>query len=175
MHRAKDGSQRGFMSHWVTPNILMTYDSRNQTFYVGLNTTFAIQAAGLDGKIIRIIEKPFEKIKLSRKDKEKVVPYRGASQNWMINVCPDHLVVLSDIGVMPGGHLAAFRFVSVEKSEIYIFDAQGQFIYTVSLPDGINLREPIFFKSGIAGVVYGADKIVYVEYNIKNLPGIFHR
>jgi hypothetical protein len=138
-----------------------------------MNTSISIQVRDLEGKTLRVIEKPHKKIKLSRQEKEKVTFYKGPADNWKIDNCPDYLVALREIETMPGGHLAAFRFSSFEKTEIDIFDSQGRFIYTLALPEKIELRNPFFHRTGMAGVLYGEDSTVYVEYRIKNLPEIF--
>ncbi len=91
----------------------------------------------------------------------------------MIDICPDHLVALEDLEVMPKGYLAAFRWISIERSEIDVFDSEGRFVFTLTLPEGLDLIRPFFFESGIAGVVMGDDTTTYVEYRIKNLPEIF--
>jgi hypothetical protein len=173
LHRANDGSNRGFSSIWTTPIILQCYDPQIRRSYVTMNTSISIQVRDLEGKTLRVIEKPHKKIKLSRQEKEKVTFYKGPADNWKIDNCPDYLVALREIETMPGGHLAAFRFSSFEKTEIDIFDSQGRFIYTLALPEKIELRNPFFHRTGMAGVLYGEDSTVYVEYRIKNLPEIF--
>ncbi len=173
MHRRTDGRPGGFGNIWTTPNILYCYDPGSERIFVTLNKKFSIRVMDLEGKTAHVIEKPHDRIRLSRTDKEKVTHYKGASDNWMISACPNHLVALEEIRIMPKGFLAAFRWISVEESEIDVFDPAGRFVYTLALPDGIDLHHPFFFDSGIAGVIYGDETTTYVEYRIKNLPEIF--
>jgi len=173
MHRPSDGSSRGFGNVWVSPNILETYDPEAKRIYLALNKTMSVRVFDSGGKALFIIDKPHTPIKLTRKEKENLLRWKDAADNWKIDICPDHLVALRDLAVMPGGRLAAFRFVSPDKAEIDVFDAEGRFCYTMTLPDGFFLREISFFTSGIAGMEYRDDTTAYVEYRIKNLPDIF--
>jgi hypothetical protein len=173
MHRASDGSSRAFGNIWVTPNILEEYDPETKRIYLALNKTMSIRVLDSGGKILFVIDKPHTPIKLGRKEKETLVGWKDAADNWKINVCPDHLVALRDLAAMPGGRLGAFRFVSRDKVEIDVFDAEGRFSHTMILPDEVSLREISFFASGIAGVEYRDETNAYVEYRIKNLPEIF--
>ena len=173
MHRSPDG-KRGFANIWVTPSVNFTYDQASQTFYGALNTEYKIHQKNLMGETVAVIEKPHKNVKLSRKDKEQMLHIRDASDNWKYDACPDYLVAISGLAVLPSGYLAVERFTSVQEREIDVFDPKGQYVYVLKLPEGIRLDKTQFFRSGIAAILERNESYIYADFKVKNLPEIFH-
>jgi hypothetical protein len=173
MHRSPDG-KRGFANIWITPSVNFTYDQASQTFYGALNTEYKIHQKNLMGETVAVIEKPHKNVKLSRKDKEQMLHIRDASDNWKYDACPDYLVAISGLAVLPSGYLAVERFTSVQEREIDVFDPKGQYVYVLKLPEGIRLDKTQFFRSGIAAILERNESYIYADFKVKNLPEIFH-
>jgi hypothetical protein len=172
VHRSPDG-ERGFASILVIPEINIAYNPNRQIFYGALNTEYKIHAKNLKGETVFVIEKPHKKIKLSRKDKEQILYVRDASDNWKFDACPDYLVAISELAVLPNDYLAVGHFTSIKEREIDIFDPRGEYVYVLKLPARMRLDRTEFFRGGIATGMESKEGYLYAEFKVKNLPEIF--
>lgn len=78
------------------------------------------------------------------------------------------------MSVLPNGTLAVKRITGLDSVEIDLFDAKGRLVATVlpsaEIPD---LRNVMIFGRTVGVISERDDKIVYVEYRIKNIGGLF--
>jgi hypothetical protein len=175
MIQSKDG-RSGFSDPWGVPDINFAYDRENQKLYGGLNTDYKIYVKNLKGKILYVIEKPHEQVRVSMADKKKLVPWalKRESSKWVLSAYPDTLVAVKDIKILPEGYLAVYRVSGVQTYEVDVFDAEGRFVYIVKPSEGVSLDDVKFYNFGFAKRETQADEFfIYIEYSIKNLPDIF--
>jgi hypothetical protein len=172
MHR-DPASNRGFSNIWVTTDIRYAVDMPHRVFYGMVNDSYRIEVKDLDGGFRHVIEKPFRRIKLSRKDKEKILFIRGDADKWKLNVCPDEMVVADDLYILPKGHLGVRRFVSPSDSELDVFDPEGNFVYILRHPAGVSFDRVSFHDSGFCSVLLQGDGLIYADFKVTNLPVIF--
>ena len=166
----------GFDAPYVTPGIDFCYDHKNQNFFAALNTEYKIYVKNLKGETIFIIERPYKKVRLSSKDKKKLLAaiFRpGPIEPSALSACPDKLVAIKDIKVLPKGYIAVYRITSPEVFEVDVFDPDGRYIYILEPPPGTSLENVKFHGRGFATIMEKEDKLVYVDYKIKNLTEIF--
>jgi hypothetical protein len=166
----------GFDAPYVTPRIDFSYDHKNKKLFAALNTEYKIYVKNLKGEILFIIERPYKKVRLSSKDKKKLLAavFRpGPVEPSALSACPDKLVAIKDIKILPKGYIAVYRITSPEVFEVDVFDPDGRYIYIMEPPPGTSLENVKFHSRGFATIVEKEDKLVYVDYKIKNLPEIF--
>jgi len=168
---------KGFMEGWATPFIDLAYDRNSQRVYLTLNTEYRIIVKNLRGKTLFIIEKPYNRIKISKEDKKKILePYIKIddSLNWMISAYPDILIAIKDIKILPHEHLAAYRVIGPRSFEIDVFDPRGIYVYKIEPPLRANLENAKFYTFGFSTIEKNKMGFpIYVEYKINNLNKIF--
>jgi hypothetical protein len=169
---------KGFMEGWATPLIDLAYDRNSQRVYLALNTEYRIIVKNLRGESLFIIEKPYDRINISKADKKKILePYINIdnSLKWMISAYPDTLIVIKDIKILPHKHLAVYRVIGPRSFEIDVFDPRGIYIYKIEPPLGINLENAKFYTFGFSTIEQDENGFpIYVEYKINNLNKIFN-
>jgi len=166
-------SSRSFAAVWVTPEILYAFDPIAGVFYGMMNDDYRVEVRDLNGVLKHVFEKPFKRIRLSDKDKEKLLYIRSEADRWKLKVCPDEMVVVYGIHVLPKGHVGVRRFISPTDSELDVFDQEGNFVYVLRHPEGIPFDRVDFHPSGFCTVLSKEDGFVYVDFKVKNLPSIF--
>jgi hypothetical protein len=170
----KPGGGGGFGDDWAVPNIDFVYDREFRKVFVVYASKYRITAHDLQGNTLYAIERPYDQVKVSRADVKTMLPWPENEQTkWMFDAYPDHLVAITKMFTLPHGFLAVYRVSGLREAEIDIFDPDGRYIYIMKLPEGMELREPIFFISGFSTIEDRDDMPVYVEYRVKNFPEIF--
>lgn len=167
--------QGGFGEGWGTPNFFYVADAAAKLVYCGLNTEYLIQVKDYSGKTLRVIEKAYEPIKARKSDVERMMSWalQNERSKWMIAAYPDRFIAITNIAVLPKGHLAVFRVSGAEQFEIDVFSPQGECLYALIPPKDVKMDEAVFFDTGFATVEQAGDYGVYREYRIKNLPAVF--
>ena len=167
----------GFGDEWGTPDIEYAVDRMKKKIYVAMKTEYKIHVKDQEGQTLYVIEKPYIPIKLSSKDKEKMLEFfiqrRSDRKQMYLNSYPDELMAIKEIKVLPKGYLAAYRISGLKKYVIDIFDESGKYVYMIESPESYPLDEADFYDFGFTTVETVDDFPVYVEYRIKNLPEIF--
>ena len=165
-----------FNDSWATPSIRYAYCPFNDKVFAALNEEYKIYVYDLEGKVIQIIERPYQKVRVTTKDKEFLMEWalRGESSRWIIDAYPDTLAAVRDLVMLPNGYLAVFRIVGPKKFEIDVYGPDGKLVYILKLPEGITLERSKFYDFGFAIKETKEDGMeVYAEYKIKNLSDIF--
>ncbi len=168
--------QGGLSEGWATPNFFYTADPERRKIFCGLKQEYKIQVKDYAGKDLLVIERPWERVKVGRKDIDILMPWAAKEERlkWLYSAFPDRLLAIKDIHPMPRGFLGVFRITGPNKTELDVFDSEGRYLYAVNLPDKSRTDEMEFFVSGYAVVEYEEEGYaVYREYRIKNLPEIF--
>ena len=168
-------AQGAFGEEWGTPRFFFTGDASLKRVYCGLNTKYSISVRDYEGHQVRVIEKAYEYIKVSRSDVKELLPwaFKNEGSKWALSAFPDRLVAIKDVKTLPKGGLAVYRVSGVKKFEIDVFDTQGRFLYTLIPPPDVKMGEAQFFSNGFATVDEAGDFPIYREYRVKNLPELF--
>jgi len=172
--RRSDG-RGGFADPWGTPQYVWAYLPALGIIATALNTEYRIQIRDLDGMLVRVIERPYERISLTRKDLDAMYGdlLRKSDMGWLKDAYPDRYVAFRRIVDLPGGHLGVYRISGRQKYEIDVFDREGRFLYSLIPPEGINLDRADYFERGLFLMESEGDSSVYREYRVKNLPAVF--
>jgi hypothetical protein len=167
--------QGGFWEGWGTPNLFYLADPAKKLIYCGLNTEYKIQVKDYTGKNVLVIEKSYEPIKAKRADVEKMMSWalKNESSKWMIAAYPDRFIAITDIKLLPKGHLGVFRVSGPGTFEIDVFSPKGECLYALIPPTDVKMDRAYFFSSGFATIEQDGDYSVYREYRITNLPEVF--
>lgn len=167
--------QGGFGDQWGTPNIFAAGDPEGRHILCGLNTEYRIWIKDYEGRDIRIVEKEYKNIPVSRGDVEKVLSWapRNDGMKWIFDAYPSHFVAVFRIAILPKGHWAVFQVTGPKMFEIDVFDRAGNCLQSLVPPAGVKMEEAQFFASGFAVIEEADDSFVYREYRIKNVPAIF--
>jgi hypothetical protein len=171
MIKVKNG---GFDDEYVTPNIRYAFDNSSQTIYLVHNKEYKIHAKNLKGDRLRIIERSYRTISLSREGRKKLLSkFKGGDIKSLEAAYPDELVAIKDIKVLPCGWLAVYRITGAELFKIDVFNPEGKYIYILEPPKGISLEEAVFHEKGFSLVEEKGEVLVYSDYRVKNLATIF--
>lgn len=167
--------QSAFADEWGTPRFFFAGDASLKRVYCGLNTKYSISVRDYEGRMLRVIERAYEYVKISRRDVEELMAWalKDERSKWMLSAYPDRLIAIKEVMPLPKGYLAVFRVSGVKKFEIDVFDSQGLYLYAVLPPPDVKMDEVHFFSFGFGTVEESGDYPVYREYWIKNLPEIF--
>lgn len=167
--------QGGFGDQWGTPNIFSAADPESRIVFCGLNTDYRIWIKDFRGQDLRVVEREYRSVRVSRGDVEKVLSWAPANDSirWMLDAYPDHFVAVFRVAVLPGGHWAVFRVTGPKEYEIDVFDHDGRYLQAFVPPAGVKMDNAQFFSTGFAVVEEAGDSFVYREYRVKNVPGIF--
>jgi hypothetical protein len=171
----KPSGRGGFIDPWGTPNIVSTCIPSLGQIFMAFNTEYKIQVKDFEGNLQMVIEKPHKNIKVTKKDLETMYGslLKQEFMKWLWDAYPGHFVAIMKLVSLPRGHLGVYRVTGPQAVEIDVFDPKGRFLYILIPPPGILIGEAQFFESGFAVVEQEADKYVYHEYRIKNLPFLF--
>ena len=169
--------QGGFGEGWGTPNFFYVADPEKKRVFCGLNTDYRIEVKDYSGRTVQVIERAYEPIKAKRADVEKIMSWALENERtkWMIAAYPDRFIAITNIKVMPKGHLGVFRVSGPGTFEIDVFSPDGEYLYALVPPKDVKMDEAGFFSSGFSTIEQDGDYSVYREYRIKNLPEVFGR
>ena len=167
--------QGGFGDQWGTPNIFLEAEPQSGIVFCGLNTDYRIWIKDFRGQDLRVVEREYRNVRVSRGDVEKVLSWapKNEGMRWMLDAYPDRFVAVFRVAVLPGGHWAVFRVTGPKEYEIDVFDRDGRYLQAFVPPAGVKMDDAQFFSTGFAVVEDAGDSFVYREYRIKNVPGIF--
>lgn len=167
---------QGYGDVWGTPNIGYTVDTESKKVFLVYTPEYKITAKDVDGNTLYVIEKPHERVPLSRQDKEEMLGHIIERPNfsWLLSAYPDRLNAVYEMTMLPGGYLGVYRISGIRETAIDVFDPEGRFVYILQLPEDLVLRYAVFYDFGFSNMEYQEDFPVYCEYNIKNLPAIFN-
>jgi len=166
-----------FNDSWATPSIYYAFCPFNDRVFTALNEEYNIYVYDLEGKMIQIIERPHQKVRVNTKDKELLMDWalRNESSRWIIDAYPDTLAAIRDLAVLPKGYLAVYRIVGPKKFEIDVYEPDGKYVYILKLPEEATLERAKFYDFGFTTQMTRDDFPVYCEYTIKNVPEIFNQ
>ena len=170
----KPGGGGGFGDDWSVPNIDFAFDPEHRKLFLVYASEYRITAKDLKGNTLFVIVRPYEPVKVSRADVKTMLPWvdEGRSK-WIFEAYPDKLVAITKMFRLPHGFLAVYRVSGLREDEIDIYDPDGRYVYVMELPEGMELRRPVFLDFGFSTIEDRDDIPVYVEYRVKNLPDIF--
>ena len=164
-----------FADEWATPQIYYDYSAFSRCVFIALNLSYEIYVKDLEGKILHVIKKPYENVKVGPIEKEILADWAlgRESSKWILDAYPEILVAIKSVKTLPRGYLAVYRVSGPKMFEIDVFDPEGKFVYILKAPDEISLEEAHFYNFGFSTLENRNDFRFYVEYRIKNLPDIF--
>ncbi|MGZ7065164.1 MAG: hypothetical protein ACXVI6_02285 [Candidatus Aminicenantales bacterium] len=167
--------QGAFGDEWGTPRFFFAADSSLKRVYCGLNTKYQISVRDYAGRTLLVIEKPYDYVKVSRADVEKLMSWalKNERSKWILSAYPDRLVAVKDVKPLPKGYLAVYRVAGVKKVEIDVFDPKGRYLYALIPPGDVKMDEAQFFNFGFGTVEQAEESPIYREYRVKNLPEVF--
>jgi hypothetical protein len=89
----------GFADIWSTPNIEYAVDPRTRRVYVVEKVDYKIEAKDLEGKTLFVIERPFKRCKVSRKDVESAKSHLAKDERtrWIIDAYPSELMAIQEM------------------------------------------------------------------------------
>jgi hypothetical protein len=166
----------GFGDEWGIPDFEYAVDRGLEKVYAARKKEYRIYAKDMQGHTLYVIERPYEDVTLSRKDKEYMldfIPDDSPRKNMYIKAYPDKLVAIRQLEVLPNGYLAVYRISGLKEYEIDVFDDQGRYVYQIKFPENVDPLRASFYDFGFSAVKTVDDFPVYVEYRVKNLPKIF--
>ncbi|MGZ4886467.1 MAG: hypothetical protein ACXVJK_01945, partial [Candidatus Aminicenantales bacterium] len=139
--------QGAFGDEWGTPRFFFAADSSLKRVYCGLNTKYQISVRDYAGRTLLVIEKPYDYVKVSRADVEKLMSWalKNERSKWILSAYPDRLVAVKDVKPLPKGYLAVYRVAGVKKVEIDVFDPKGRYLYALIPPGDVKMDEAQFF------------------------------
>lgn len=164
-----------FADDWATPNIYYDYSAYSQNVFIALSLNYEIYVKDLEGKILHVIDRPYENVKVGPQEKEILADWalQRESSKWILDAYPDSLVAVKSLKALPRGYLAVYRVSGPKMFEIDVYDAKGRFVYILKVPDEISMEEARFYDFGFSTLETRDDFRFYVEYKIRNLPEIF--
>jgi hypothetical protein len=167
--------QGAFAEEWGTPRFFFAADPSLKRVYCGLNTKYQISVRDYAGRVLLVIEKPYDYVKVSRRDVEELMAWalKNERSKWMLSAYPDRLIAVKDLARLPKGYLAVYRVSGIKKFEVDVFDPQGSYLYALDPPPDVKMDKAQFFNFGFGTVEEAGDSFVYREYRIKNLPEVF--
>ena len=167
--------QGAFADEWGTPRFFFAADPSLTRIYCGLNTKYQISVRDYAGRTLLVIEKPYDNVKVSRADVEKLMSWalKNERSKWILSAYPNRLIAVKDVKPLPKGYLAVYRVSGVKKFEIDVFDPQGRYVYALIPPPEVKMDEAQFFNFGFGTVEETGDSFAYREYRVNNLPEVF--
>lgn len=168
------GGNGGFGDEWGTPNIRYTIDTLNKKVFLVFTPEYKITVKDLEGNTLYVIEKPHERVSISRKEKEEMLGSIVERVKWLLSEYPDNLMAVKEMIMLPKGYLGVYRISGIRETEIDVFDPDGQFVYILKKPENLELRNTVFYDFGFSTIPIAGDYPIYYEYRIKNLPEIFN-
>ena len=134
----------------LTPQILATYDDKNERIYYCKNSEYKIYVADLNGNILISFGKELERINVSLDDRKEHLRFflKDRPDEAITNMAkglPGELAYFHNIQVN-NGFLYIFRMTGFSrkytKQEIDIYSLDGEFIYTgaIQFENGLSLK-----------------------------------
>lgn len=163
-----------FAENWATPNLYCVYDDHKRRIYAALNTEYKISVYELDGKTAHVIDREYNHISLTLKEKNDIiVSIFERPIDYIVKGYPDKLCAIRTLKLLPRGYIAVYSISGIQKYTIDVYDPEGKFLYVLTPPEGLPLEDAEFYKHGFGLKEEKEDRDVYVEYRVKNLPEIF--
>ena len=170
----KKGGGSSFSDGWGTPNMSYTVDTLNKKIFLVFTPEYKITVKDVEGNTLYVIEKPHERVSISKKEKKEMLGSLVERLEWLLSEYPDNLMAVKEMTMLPKGYLAVYRISGIKETEIDVFDPEGRFIYVLKMPENMELRETAFYDFGFSTIDWGGDYPIYYEYRVINLPEIFN-
>jgi len=103
-----------------------------------------------EGNTLYIIEKPHERVPISRTEKEEMLGSLVERIKWLLSAYPDNLMAVKEMTMLPKGYLGVYRISGIKETEIDVFDQEGQFVYILKAPENVELRYTVFYDFGFS-------------------------
>jgi hypothetical protein len=89
----------GFYDAWSTPNIVYAIDPGMRRIYDVENIDYKIETKSLEGKTLFVIERPFKRCKVSRKDVESAKSHLAKDERTrlIIDAYPSELMAIQEM------------------------------------------------------------------------------
>jgi len=118
----------------ISPSMIVGYDYKNQKIYYGINDTYLIHCADLNGKILHSfsVDRKKKKISTSTRDKELKILFGSDFNKELFKSIPNELVYFNRIQII-NEHVYVFvgNFSSNwESQKIDIFSLNGEYLYS---------------------------------------------
>jgi hypothetical protein len=165
----------------TSPRLDYVYNPFNKLVYCYYNFDYSLWLMGLDGKVQKVIHKEHKAVEI--KDEEiKSILSGFKRMGWpphyldayKKNPPEKYLPFIRKLCLLPNNYFGIIRSINYRTAEIDIFDPEGRFVYILKsnkeIPD---LWEVYFFNDGIGVIIHDAERDIYREYKVKNLPRIF--
>lgn len=100
-------------------------------------------------------------------------PAPDNARKAVIAALPDKLCAIESMDVLAGGCLLVRSVTGYLETQFDIFSKKGECVYSVSLPEGLDLEQITFYKGLLSGIENREDTPVYHIYKIESLPEVF--
>ncbi|HLP46567.1 MAG TPA: hypothetical protein VK469_11490, partial [Candidatus Kapabacteria bacterium] len=158
----------------ILPDTIVKVDIPAKKIFIALNSEYKIHLKDFYGKTEMIIEKEFQPVELTIKDKNSVISDFGNvpadGKTLLLKYLPDKMCAFGGINILPGGYLAVERFIDYDQCVLDIFDKNGAFLYVLQPPVIKGLKVFKIFKDKLITIVEEEEADIYIEYRINNLP-----
>jgi hypothetical protein len=91
----------------------------------------------------------------------------------IIDALPDKMCAIERIDVLSNGCILVRSVIGYRKNGFDIFSSKGEYIYSIDLPEGINLEKVKFYEGVLSGIENREDTPVYHKFKIESLPEVF--
>jgi len=163
-----------FAESWATPRVYCLYDDYKRRIYAALNTEYKISVYELDGKTAHVIDREYNHISLTLKEKNEIImSIFEKPVDFIVKGYPDKLCAMRALKLLSRGYTAVYSISGIEKYTIDVYDPEGKFLYVLNPPEGLPLEDAEYYEYGFGLKEEKEDRDVYVEYRVKNLPEIF--
>lgn len=168
----------------LTPVILHSYNPTAGKIYLCVNNEYKIIVKNLKGEPLMVIHREHQKIKITPEIAKEIMEgythWSPDRRQVLEKNLPRTFTAVRLIKALPNGFFVVNRIVGPQKSELDIFDKDGQFVNTVKPSEDIpDLKSCIFFKDMVGSVssegIDTESRDVYREFRIKNFTEVFRR
>jgi hypothetical protein len=168
----KPGSAAGFAGErWGTPNFVSASDPIEKRIYTGFNTEYKIEVRNDSGKVLSVIERPYQNIRISKEDVEFL--FRSIS---LVFQCErSHVRLIQD--AFRSSVVIRASSPSARSSAVIASPSRWNSRSTSSTARQYLCLDPAARHSHVQRPVYrrlqrhrAEGRLTFTEYHVKNLP-----
>ncbi len=91
----------------------------------------------------------------------------------IIDALPDKMCAIESMDLLSNGCILVRSVIGYRKNGFNIFSRNGEYVYLIDLPEGINLEKIKFHKGVLSGIENREDIPVYHKFKIESLLEVF--
>jgi hypothetical protein len=131
----------------------------------------------LKGTTELVIHKEHNNPLLKHSDKVDIVNLFGNLpdnlRKAIIDALPDKMCAIETIDVLSNGYILVRSVIGYRKNGFDIFSREGEYVYSIDLPEGIKLEKVKFYEGVLSGIENREDTPVYQKFKIESLSEVF--